>query len=279
MTTTQQIEMPVWLKTLARPVMDTMMRGLNDGQDAGHWDWTSFQLSSLTPADVQAFYTPERMAGYGWAQAEGGCLPMTAQSVMCSFTKEESGGSTGLIIIAAADEQQQSTSVFFLRAEGVSSSTPAAGPAPQNAVPLALVPIPPIAVGADLALVDVCQAIPQQDIEAVMGRSLVRPPERFEYFDTGGSSGCSYEAEKDADGEAHFGYVALTHADAYSNQPLYLDEAVSGLGQEAYFNNGAAARELWVKVRDDLAFVVAFGDLPLEDGSKQLAALLVAALL
>ena len=36
MTTAQQIEMPAALKALARPIMDTMMRGLNNGQDAGH---------------------------------------------------------------------------------------------------------------------------------------------------------------------------------------------------------------------------------------------------
>jgi hypothetical protein len=273
----QQIEMPLWLKTLARPIMDTMMRGLNDGQDAGHWDWTSFALDGRTPADVQAFYTPERMAGFGWQQAEAACLPMAEQSVMCSFTKEAGGQTTGLIVIAAADDQQQSTSVFFLRATGVSDGAAAGEPVP-NAAPLALIPIPPIFTGGGLAQIDVCQAIPQQDIEAVMGRSLVKAPERFEYFDTADTSGCSYEAEKDADGEAHFGYVALTRVDTYLGQPLYLNEAVGGLGQEAYFNNGAAARELWVKVNDNVAFVIAFGDLPLEDGSKQLAALLVAAI-
>src|SRR5512144_1853170 len=53
MTTAQQIEMPAELKALARPIMDTMMRGLNNGQDAGHWDWITFSLSATVPADVQ----------------------------------------------------------------------------------------------------------------------------------------------------------------------------------------------------------------------------------
>ncbi|HSB02168.1 MAG TPA: hypothetical protein VLE49_16075 [Anaerolineales bacterium] len=126
MTTTQQIDMPIWLKALTRPVMDNMMKGLNDGADAGHWDWTAFSLGGKTPADVQAFYTPERMSASGWQQAESACIPMSEQGVLCSFTREESGKTTGLIIVAATDEQKKETSVFFLRAEGV-AGTPAPG--------------------------------------------------------------------------------------------------------------------------------------------------------
>lgn len=119
MTTAQQIEMPTWLKALARPIMDTMMRGLNNGSDAGHWDWTAFTLSGKAPADVQAFYTPDRMSAFGWQQADTACMPMSENGVLCSFTKEEAGKTTGLIILAATDEQKKETSVFFLRAEGV----------------------------------------------------------------------------------------------------------------------------------------------------------------
>lgn len=127
MTTTQQIEMPVWLKALVRPVMDTMMKGLNNGEDAGHWDWTAFTLGDKTPADVQAFYTPERMSAFSWQQADSACVPMSEQGVLCSFTKEDSGKTTGLIIIAATDDQKKETSVFFLRAEGVAGT-----PTPTN---------------------------------------------------------------------------------------------------------------------------------------------------
>ena len=140
------------------------------------------------------------------------------------------------------------------------------------------VPIAPITLGTDLTQMDVCKAIPQEDIEAVMGRKLAKAPEHFEYYDTPGSSGCWYEAAKDADGEAHFGYVVLAHMDAYNNQPLYESVDVSGLGQAAYFNNGADARQLWVKVNEDTAFVVAFGDVPREDGCKALAQLILAAI-
>ncbi len=139
-------------------------------------------------------------------------------------------------------------------------------------------PIAPITITNDLTQIDLCQAIPQEDIEAVMGRKLDKTPEFFSYYDTGGSSGCQYEAQKDSDGEAHFGYVVLTPLGEYDNQPLYLNVDVSGLGDAAYFNNGADARQLWVKLDNKVAFVVAFGDIALEDGAKQIATLLLAAI-
>ncbi len=123
MNTAQQIEMPVWLKAITGPVMDTMMKGLNNGADSGHWDWTAFNLTGKTPADVQAFYTPQRMSSFSWQQADSACMPMSEQGVLCSFTKEESGKTTGLIIVAATDQQSKETSVFFLRAEGVPDGT------------------------------------------------------------------------------------------------------------------------------------------------------------
>ncbi len=276
MTTAQQIEMPVWLKALARPIMDTMMRGLNNGQNAGQWDWTAFSLSGNTPADVQAFYTPERMAPYGWQQGEAACVPMTDKGVLCSFVKDEAGKSTGLIILAATDDQKKTTSVFFLRAEGL-TETPAPELTPSS-VPLSLAPVAPITIDQDLATIDLCQAIPKEDMEAVMGRKLAKAPERFDYYKTAGASGCWYEADKESSGEAHYAYVVLTPVAVYAQQPLYLEVNVNGLGSEAYFNNGADTRQLWVKLDSRVAFVVAVGDVANEDYEQALAKLLVAAI-
>lgn len=130
----------------------------------------------------------------------------------------------------------------------------------------------------DLGAVDVCAAIPVENIEAVMGRKLEDAPEPFEYYDTapGASSGCSYFGGSD-DEAAYFAYVAFVPVEIYSNQPLYQNQEVSGLGQAAYFNNGADARQLWVKITDQAAMVVAFGDEPREDGAKALAELILAA--
>jgi hypothetical protein len=131
---------------------------------------------------------------------------------------------------------------------------------------------------ADLGAVDVCAAIPVENIEAVMGRELESAPEPFEYYDTapGDSSGCTYYGGSDG-GVTYFAYVAFVPVETYSTQPLYKNAEVSGLGQAAYFNNGADARQLWVKITDQAAMVVAFGDEPREDGAKALAELILAA--
>lgn len=138
--------------------------------------------------------------------------------------------------------------------------------------------VSPIVIGDDLTTIDLCQAIPIEDIEAVMGQSLERTPERFEYYNISTSSGCAYDAGEDSEGNALFGYVVLTPADVYDDQPVYQDVAVNGIGQSAYFNNGADARQLWVKVNDQVALVVAFGDVPNEAGAQAIARLVVAAI-
>jgi hypothetical protein len=138
--------------------------------------------------------------------------------------------------------------------------------------------VAPLVIGADLASLDVCKSIPVEDIEAVVGGKLGASPQSFVYYDTPGSSGCSYDAGKDPSGNAFFGYVVLTPVSAYGDQPLYKDVAVDDLGEEAYFNNGADARQLWVKVNTQLAFVVAFGDAPNEDGARAIAKLVLTAI-
>ena len=51
---------------------------------------------------------------------------------------------------------------------------------------------------------------------------------------------------------------------------------VSGIGDSAYFNNGADARQLRVKLNNKVVFVVAFGDVPKEAGAQAIAKLLAA---
>jgi hypothetical protein len=138
--------------------------------------------------------------------------------------------------------------------------------------------VAPIKIGSDLTAVDICQAIPREDIEAVMGRKLISAPQHFNYYDTPGAGGCSYDAGKDASGSAYFGYVVLTPIEAYNTQPLYKNVDVKDIGQAAYFNNGADARQLWVKINEKVAFVVAFGDEPREEGARAIAKLVLAAI-
>jgi len=151
---------------------------------------------------------------------------------------------------------------------------PAAGSSPSE--PTAA--IAPITLGGDLTAINLCDAIPKEDMEALMGKNLAKDPEKFDYYGEGDTSGCMYEAAKASDGEAFFSYVVLTPVTAYDNQPLYLNVDVPGLGQEAYYNNGADARQLWVKVNDTVAFVVANGDVENEAGQKSIAQLMLAAI-
>jgi hypothetical protein len=136
--------------------------------------------------------------------------------------------------------------------------------------------VAPITIGSDLTKIDVCQAIPLEDMQAVMGRKLISDPEPFTYYDTPGTSGCMYDGGKDAQGNAYYAYVVFTPVDVYDNQPVYKDVVVSGIGESAYFNNGADTRQLWVKISPTAAFVVANGDSPNEAGLKALARLIAA---
>jgi hypothetical protein len=151
-------------------------------------------------------------------------------------------------------------------------------PGAATSVKQPTLPVAPLTIGTDLSQVDVCAAIPAADMEAVMGRKLASAPQAFNFYDTPGVGGCTFDGGKDASGAAYFSYVALTPIDVYNSQPLYKNVDVSGLGAEAYFNNGADARQLWVKVDDRVAFVVGIGDQPNEAGARAIAQLVLAAL-
>jgi hypothetical protein len=141
-----------------------------------------------------------------------------------------------------------------------------------------LAPFTSFHVVSDLTMNDVCAVVPQADIEEIMGVKLNQAPSRFEYPGSFGTSGCWYQAAKDPGGEAHFGYIVLTHVDTYNSQPSVNKQDITGLGQQAYFTNGADARQLWVMKDINTSFVIAFGDKPREDGAKRLAAMLLEAM-
>jgi hypothetical protein len=138
--------------------------------------------------------------------------------------------------------------------------------------------ITPIVLAENLSKVDLCRAIPQLVIEAALDHKLVSTPQRFEYPEASGSTGCQYDAGETSSGDALFAYVALTSPEVYDQQPLYKNQAVNGIGAAAYFNNGADARQLWVKIGPKAALVVAIGDVPNEAGLKTIAERVVKAI-
>lgn len=149
----------------------------------------------------------------------------------------------------------------------------------RSAVALeSLVPIESITIGEDLTAIDLCAAIPQENIEAVLGARLVEPPTRYTLRGIEGSSGCFYEGPTDSDGERHFGYVVLTPPQAYDDQDRFQSVDVPGIGDAAYFHRGSDARQLWVKLADRTAFVIAFGDVARQDSARAIAALMVEAI-
>ena len=159
----------------------------------------------------------------------------------------------------------------------VASAKSKATPAPEpTGVPRATVAPIPLAAGLDQ--VDLCRAIPSATMEAIMGRKLTSSPAHFDYYNTPGASGCWYDVGHDALNAAHFGYVVLTPFAAYQAQPLVESVPVTGLGQSAYFNTGANARQLWVKIDDSTALLVGFGDQPNEPGALAVARLVLAAI-
>lgn len=119
-------EMPAWLRLLVRPVLNTMMKGVNNGKDAGDWDVAFYTVAGETPKDVTSFYTPERMTAQGWERkGDTACTNLNGdRAVLCAFTKREGNKEVGLVIIAANDEQSKGTSIFFLRNESTPTPTP-----------------------------------------------------------------------------------------------------------------------------------------------------------
>lgn len=255
MTASRQFGMPVWLKTLAGPVMDAMLKELG----ASQWEWTGFTLNGPRPADVQAFYTPERMARSGWRQSSAACVPMTDKGVLCSFMKEAAGRTTGLIVLAATDDQQKETSVFFLRAEGVQS---APTPLKEDQTPAAAASaLPTLAPAQDMdgdGQIDVCEIIPQSVLEEAMGRALIAPGQPFS--DPALGEGCAYDFGSDGSATC-FAYVTLASEQQFNNAlaNAVRAEPVTTIGDSAFLSYGPDARQLWVRAGGKAA-LVAIGD-------------------
>lgn len=142
-----------------------------------------------------------------------------------------------------------------------------------------MMPVAPITIVEDLTSIDLCQAIPRENIEAIMGDQLIEDPVPYTYRSAEGTSGCFYQGPTtNYTKEKQYAYIILTPLEVYDNQPLFQNEDVSGIGDGAYFNRGSDTRQLWVKVKDKVAFVVAFGDTPNEEAAKAMAKLVVEAI-
>ena len=92
--------------------------------------------TTKTPADIQAFYTPERMKSSGWSTDSGGCTTGSGsgsssgssssggEGTLCFFGKKDGSKEYGLAIIAAQEDKTKPTQIFYVRIDITSTPTP-----------------------------------------------------------------------------------------------------------------------------------------------------------
>lgn len=118
-----EMELPLAIKILMRTVLNNLWRLNNEKEDKTptQGDWIVF-TTTKAPADVQAFYTNDRMTSFGsWeASKQSTCLDgkeSGVDGILCAFEKIADGKDIKLAIIAMKDESTKKTNVFFLRLE------------------------------------------------------------------------------------------------------------------------------------------------------------------
>ena len=126
--TASDMEMPLMIKVVVRTALNNLWRLNKEGEDKtpATGDWIVF-TSSGTPADVESFYTNDRMTSFGnWETSKKStCMDGKENGfngVLCVFQKVADDKQIGLAIIAGQDEKSKQTNVFFLRVE--SPATP-----------------------------------------------------------------------------------------------------------------------------------------------------------
>jgi hypothetical protein len=106
--------------------------------------------------------------------------------------------------------------------------------------------------------IDICEVIPQPVLESTMGRTLTGPGQPFS--DPALGDGCAFDFGKDSDA-AYFAYVTIGSEQQFTNAlaNAVKAEPVTTIGDSAFLNYGADARQLWVRVGKKSA-LVAIGD-------------------
>jgi len=95
----------------------------------GAIDYVAFNTDK-TPADVQAFYTADKMKEAGWqSDSNMGCIGDeqgggAGLGLLCFFAKDANGKQEALAIVAATDDATKKTQVFFVRIDASSLETP-----------------------------------------------------------------------------------------------------------------------------------------------------------
>ena len=88
--------------------------------------------------------------------------------------------------------------------------------------------------------IDVCKAIPPEEIVKVLGRKLEGNPKPFHFDNAQTDSGCEWSAGKDSSKNAYFAYAIIAPVKDYVANRASATP-VAGLGDEAYTTKGADA--------------------------------------
>ena len=130
------MEMPFAVKLLMRTALNNLWRlnEKNEDKTPVSGDWLVFS-SVKTSADVQSFYTNDRMTTFGgWeASKKSTCLDGKENGIdgaLCLFQKIADGKDIKLAIIAMKDGSTKRTNIFFLRLEQEAKDRPANTPGP-----------------------------------------------------------------------------------------------------------------------------------------------------
>jgi len=118
-----EMELPFAVKVLMRTVLNNLWR-LNDKREDKtpvSGDWIVFSTQKA-PADVQSFYTNDRMTSFGnWeASRKSTCVDGKDSNIngaLCAFQKIADGKDIKLAVIAMRDDSTKQTHVFYLRLE------------------------------------------------------------------------------------------------------------------------------------------------------------------
>lgn len=124
---TADMEMPLGFRLMLRAVTQ------------GGVEYITY-TTDKTAAEVQAFYTVERMAEEGWEAADlngnetdalscvGDTTDSSSEGVLCLFRKEEDGKEIMLAMVVAENGETEQTEVFYARIDASQFVTPTAGP-------------------------------------------------------------------------------------------------------------------------------------------------------
>lgn len=131
-------------------------------------------------------------------------------------------------------------------------------PEETQALPASLPTLMPITDVNGDGKIDICEAVPNAIWEAVIGRPQVSPPMPFQDDLLG--EGCAFDFGQDSNA-VYFAYVTFASEQQFNDAlaSATRPEPVTSIGDSAFLNYGADARQLWLRVGDKAA-MVAIGD-------------------